>query len=318
MVCRLLPGWLLVVASAFGVTSAQAAAGTADTVVAAVPAVRHLSAYRTVTAWSHAVGDPRAGVFRVAYRRGGVTRELPGRFSSPDVDPDLGPSRDGRSVVLVVSRCGRRGCAVQSTDTRSGRTVRVHGLGRLHCAGLISPSTWRGTVAVVGERCGRKAVDALYVRDRSGGVRRLMGLDQAASTETDVDGAHAVISQGSDASVSIVALRTGRSRVVWQGDFSASFEDAPSSPALDGGVLFWLETDGAVGRGPTQWLAAAPATVRPATACGRRRLSGAIEFVQAIAIADRRLVYASPDAVMRRAGTRAAPPNAWWRPTAIG
>jgi hypothetical protein len=274
-----------------------AAGETPDTVLATVPAVRHLSAYRGVTSWSYAVGHG----FRVAYRRGGVTRELAGSWCYPEPDPDLGPSRDGRSVVLVVSRCGRHGPSVDSTDTRSGRTVRLRGLGRLHCAGLISPSTWRGTIVVIGEHCGRNAVDGVYVRNRGGRVRRLIGLSpEHLGDETDVDGAHAAVSGHNDVTVRIVALRTGRSRVVWQGDFSASFEDGPSSPALDGGVVFWLETDGAVGREADQWLAAAPATVSPTSTCERQQLTGPIG---AIAVANRRLVYATADAVLRRAET---------------
>jgi hypothetical protein len=271
-----------------------AAGGTADTLVATVPNVHHLSDYGGATAWSHEVGDQ----VHVAYRRGGVTHEL--RGSVTEVDPDLGPSRDGRSVTLVVSRCGRHGCAVESTDTRSGKTVRVQGLRRLRCAGLSSPSTWRGTIVVIGERCGRNAVDGLYVRDRAGAVRQLIGLASGSFSETDVDGAHAAVTDSGDSSVRIVALRTGRSRMVWQGEESASFSDAPGSPGLDGRIVFWLETAGAVGRATTQWLGAAPATVRPTKTCQRQQLP-AINL--AIAIADRRLLYSTADAILRGAGT---------------
>ena len=288
---------LLVVPLSAGVIvfAPAAAGGAGDTVVATVPAVRHLSAYGGVTAWSHAVGDR----FRVAYERGGIVHELAGSWSDPAPGPDLGPSRDGRSVVLVVTRCGRQGCAVESTDTRNGGTVRVRGLGRLRCTRLSSPSTWRGTIVVIGERCGRRAVYGVYVRDRAGRVRRLTGLGSASFGETDVDGTHAAISERGHNSVRIAALRTGRSRTVWRGDFSASFEDFPGSPALDGGLLFWLETDGGVGIETTQWLSAAPATVRATRTCQRQKLTTP---VTAIAVDDRRLLYSTADAVLRQAG----------------
>ena len=88
--------------------------------------------------------------------------------------------------------------------------------------------------------------------------------------------------------------------MLWQGEESASFSDAPRSPALDGGIVYWLETDGAVGRPATQWLGAAPATVRPTKTCERRQLPA---INPAIAVANRRLLYATADAVRRKAGT---------------
>ena len=271
-----------------------AAGGAGDTVVATVPGVGHLSAYRGVTAWLQVVGDQA----RVSYMRNGIIRELPGSF--PGADPDLGPSRNGRSVVLVLSRCGRDGCVVTSTDTRSGKTVRVHGLGELRCAALVSPSTWRGTIVVAGERCGRNAVDGLYVRGRAGRTRRLLRLVSGSFSETDVDRAHAVVTDSGDSSVRVVDLRTGRSRIVWQGEESASFSDAPRSPALDGGIVVWLESSGGVGLPFEQWLGTAPATVHPRNACARRQLPA---VNRAIAVASRRLLYATADAILRQAGT---------------
>ena len=269
------------------------AGGAGDTVVATVPDVGHLTAYGGVTAWLHTEGDQG----RVSYMRGGVIRDVPGDF--PGAHPDLGPSRNGRGVVLVLSRCGPNRCVVTSTDTRTGRTGRVHGLGGLRCAGLSSPSTWRGTIVVVGERCGRKAVDGLYVRDRAGRTRRLMRLASGSFSETDVDGTHAVVNDTGDSSVRVVALRTGRSRMVWQGEESASFSDAPRSPALDGGIVVWLENSGGIGLQFKQWLGVAAATVRPGTACERQEMSS---ISSAIALDDGRLLYATAGGILRQAG----------------
>jgi len=281
------------------VTSAVAlppavAGGTGDTVVATVPDAGQLSAYGGVIAWSRTVGNQT----RISYMRDGAIRQLRGSF--PGADPDVGPSRDGRSVVLVVSRCGRDGCVVTSTDTRTGTTVRVHGLGRLRCAGLVSPSTWRGTIAVAGVRCGRNAIDGLYVRDRAGRTRRLLRLVSASFSETDVDGAHAVVTDRGDSSVRVVALRTGRSHVAWQGEEGASFSDAPYMPALDTGIVVWLERSSGIGLQFRQWLGVAPASVRMSKVCARRELP-AVD--QAITVMGRRLLYATADAVLRRAGT---------------
>jgi hypothetical protein len=225
-----------------------------------VSGVAHLTAYSGVTAWSHAVGDQT----RISYRRNGVVRDLPG--SLPDADPDLGPSRDARSVVLVVSRCGGDGCRVTSTDTRTGRTVQVHGLGGLR----------------------------LYVRDRAGRTRRLLRLLSGSFSETDVDRTHAVVTDSGDSSVRIVGLRTGRSRVVWQGEESASFSDAPYMPALDRRLVVWLERSSGIGLQFRQWLGAGPATIHPSKACGRRELPAAD---LAITPAGGRLLYATADAV---------------------
>ena len=277
------------------VTLAPAAAGgTGDTVVATVPDAGQLSAYGGVIAWSHAAGDQT----RISYMRDGVVHDLRGSF--PDADPDLGPSRDGRSVVLVVSRCGRDGCVVTSTDTRTGKTARVHGLGALPCAALGAPSTWRGTIVLVGKRCGPKAVDGLYVRDITGRTRRLLRLVSGSFSETDLDRAHAVVTDSGDSSVRVVDLRTARSRVVWQGEEGASFGDAPSMPALDGGIAVWLERSGGIGLQFRQWLGVALAKVQPSKTCARRELPA---LDRAITVSRGRLLYATADAVLRQTGT---------------
>jgi hypothetical protein len=113
-------------------------------------------------------------------------------------------------------------------------------------------------------------------------------------SETDVDRTHAVVTDSGDSSVRIVGLRTGRSRVVWQGEESASFSDAPYMPALDRRLVVWLERSSGIGLQFRQWLGVGPATGQPSKACGRRELPAAD---LAITPAGGRLLYATADAV---------------------
>lgn len=247
----------------------------AATVVVADPTASHVTTYGGVIAWAHGSGTRH---FRVAYRRGGVTREVPGSWSdSSAADPDLGPSPGGRGVSLTVARCpggrwdGR--CGIERLDTRSGARRRVGGLTRLGCAALSSPSTWRRSVAFIGERCGAKGADRLYVRDGSGRIRVLRTISSGGFGETDLAAGMVAVNERSRNRLRVIILRDGHSRTIAAGDESASFRYGPDAPVFDGTRLLYLWSDYASGRPDEQWLVGTRISARAATECGRRQLT---------------------------------------------
>jgi hypothetical protein len=187
-------------------------AARADDVIAAAPLARALSAYGGAAAWLY----DSSGGSRVAYTHRGVVRQLPhNTFAMPSL-PDLGPSRDGRDVVLVVTRCRATRCRVETLNLDSGRISPVHGFAHV-----------------------RNGEDRLYYRGRSGPARRLRAISSGDSGQTDLDGRRVAVLEDRANRLDLVSVRTGRRRVVAQGDENLQFRWGPQSPSLDHGALYW-------------------------------------------------------------------------------
>jgi hypothetical protein len=225
---------LLVALSAALLASTPAAA---DSVVAADPTARNVSAYGTTSAWSRQAAD---GSYRlVVMGASRVPADAPVRGSNAPFDPDVGPTTRNTRYV-VYSRCTspatRRGCDVYGYDPIARTERRLTAISSRHRS-ETAPSYFKGALAFArnGSRQG------LYVK-RAG--HRSQRISPAVPSETDLSATH-VIANGEEI---VVRRRDGSHPRVFDQNYGG--EEAVSraaSPVLSRDRAFWIRGGGEYG-----------------------------------------------------------------------
>lgn len=210
----------------------------ADSVLAADPTARNVSAYGTTSAWSRQAAD---GSYRLVVMGGSrVAADAPVRSSRAPFDPDVGPTTRNTRYV-VYSRCtspaAKRGCDVYGYDPATRKERKLTAISARDSS-ETAPSYFKGALAF-----GRNGTrHGLYIARPGHKPRRIAA---AVPRETDLSATH-VITNGEEI---VVRRRDGsRPRSFDQNYGGEEAISRASSPVLSRNSAFWIRGGGEYGQ----------------------------------------------------------------------
>ena len=227
------------------------AAAPAQTVVAADPAARQLTALAGSVVWSSAVEEGEVLMRRD--EQGRVARVPGAPVARAYRSLDLGLGDDG-ALVLTYLRCATFTRCVPYLDDLRGTRRRIRGLARGGCRLTTAPAMWRST-QVYGRLCSRgKRFDSrrsgLYVQTKRAAPRRLplpaaarrSGSDTITAVDLRGNVAAAIAADVYEHAFTVTTAGRPRTSVLAAASEGDGNGDAPGLAIGRGGALWALAT----------------------------------------------------------------------------